>query len=96
MEVANLSGPCCSVMGLFPKIITGSWLFMITNMEKKCFKLCSHILPVLCVSYRRSLSKDANDFFDAETGVLEAPMVVQIAGQVCILLHTAYSSSHLL
>lgn len=61
-------------------------------MQKKCFKLCSHTLPALCVSYRCSLSKDANGFFDADTGVLEAPVVVQIAGQVGVILHTAYSS----
>ncbi|CAG01752.1 unnamed protein product, partial [Tetraodon nigroviridis] len=30
---------------------------------------------------RCSLSKDASEFFDADTGVLEAPLVVQIAGQ---------------
>ncbi|XP_063321127.1 cilia- and flagella-associated protein 74 [Pelmatolapia mariae] len=31
---------------------------------------------------RRSLSKDAKKFFDSDTGVLEVPMTVQVAGQV--------------
>ncbi|XP_038149035.1 cilia- and flagella-associated protein 74 [Cyprinodon tularosa] len=31
---------------------------------------------------RQSLSKDAEDFFDSDTGVLEVPMTVQVAGQV--------------
>ncbi|XP_056241792.1 cilia- and flagella-associated protein 74 isoform X1 [Seriola aureovittata] len=31
---------------------------------------------------RRSLSEDTNTFFDRDTGVLEVPMTVQVAGQV--------------
>ncbi|MED6257656.1 hypothetical protein ATANTOWER_029069, partial [Ataeniobius toweri] len=31
---------------------------------------------------RRSLSKDAENYFDSDTGVLEVPMTVQVAGQV--------------
>ncbi|KAM4570699.1 cilia- and flagella-associated protein 74 [Fundulus diaphanus] len=31
---------------------------------------------------RQSLSKDAENFFDSDTGVLEVPMTVQVAGQV--------------
>ncbi|KAG7226924.1 hypothetical protein INR49_022219 [Caranx melampygus] len=31
---------------------------------------------------RHSLSKDANQFFDSDTGVLEVPLTVQVAGQV--------------
>ncbi|MEQ2254957.1 hypothetical protein ILYODFUR_008951 [Ilyodon furcidens] len=30
---------------------------------------------------RRSLSKDAESYFDSDTGVLEVPMTVQVAGQ---------------
>lgn len=46
---------------------------------------------LLLLPYRCSLSKDAKKFFDSDTGVLEVPMTVQVAGQVCIiLLYTAY------
>lgn len=54
--------------------------------------------PALCLSYRCSLSKDANQFFDADTGVLEAPVEVHVSGQVriskssCTML--AYATAH--
>ncbi|KAF7656333.1 hypothetical protein LDENG_00042830 [Lucifuga dentata] len=47
---------------------------------------------------RRSLSQDAQDFFDKETGVLEVPMEVQVAGQVQpvpFMLHAVVTSSDL-
>uniref|UniRef100_A0A4W6BMF6 Calcium channel, voltage-dependent, L type, alpha 1D subunit, b n=1 Tax=Lates calcarifer TaxID=8187 RepID=A0A4W6BMF6_LATCA len=37
---------------------------------------------------RRSLSKDAQKFFDSDTGVLEVPMTVEVAGQVQPVLFT--------
>ncbi|XP_026187330.1 cilia- and flagella-associated protein 74 isoform X3 [Mastacembelus armatus] len=37
---------------------------------------------------RRSLSKDAKNFFDSDTEVLEVPMVVQVAGQVQLVHFT--------
>ncbi|XP_067447707.1 cilia- and flagella-associated protein 74 isoform X2 [Thunnus thynnus] len=37
---------------------------------------------------RRSLSKDAKTFFDTDTGVLEVPMTVQVAGQVQLVHFT--------
>lgn len=66
------------------------------NTEKS-FNLCSHALPLLWLSCRSSLSKDAHKYFDADTGVLEVPVVLQIAGQVCFIgyyiVYQTYSKS---
>lgn len=47
------------------------------------------LTPSFLLSHRRSLSKDAK-FFDSDTGVLEVPMTVQVAGQVCVMLRTIH------
>ncbi|XP_047428401.1 cilia- and flagella-associated protein 74 isoform X2 [Mugil cephalus] len=47
---------------------------------------------------RRSLSQDAKEFFDSDTGVLEVPMTVQVAGQVQpahFTVHAVVTSSDL-
>ncbi|XP_076023285.1 cilia- and flagella-associated protein 74 [Genypterus blacodes] len=47
---------------------------------------------------RCSLSKDANEFFDGDTGVLEVPMIMQVADQVqpvLFTLHAVVTSSEL-
>ncbi|XP_029975349.1 cilia- and flagella-associated protein 74 [Salarias fasciatus] len=47
---------------------------------------------------RRSLAQDAGEFFDSDTGVLEVPMTVQVAGQVqpaCFTVHAVVTSSDL-
>ncbi|XP_013865837.1 cilia- and flagella-associated protein 74 [Austrofundulus limnaeus] len=47
---------------------------------------------------RRSLSKDAENYFDKDTGVLEVPMTVQVAGQIqpaCFTVQAILTSSDL-
>lgn len=54
----------------------------------------AHDATTVCLlSHRSSLSKDAKDLFDSDTGVLEVPMAVEVAGQVCITA-TRCSLSH--
>lgn len=36
------------------------------------------------VSFRHSLPEDAGKYFDKESRVLEAPMTIQVADQVCV------------
>lgn len=48
------------------------------------------LTPFFLLSHRLSLSKDAKKFFDSDTGVLEVPMTVQVAGQVCVMLRTIH------
>ncbi len=48
---------------------------------------------LLLLSHRSSLSKDAKKFFDRDTGVLEVPVTVQVAGQVCTVFCTTYIPS---
>ena len=36
------------------------------------------------VSFRRSLPEDAGKYFDKESRVLEAPMTIRVADQVCV------------
>ena len=33
---------------------------------------------------RKSLFEEAGKYFDKETGVLEAPMIIKVADQVCL------------
>ncbi|PWA32973.1 hypothetical protein CCH79_00016861 [Gambusia affinis] len=40
---------------------------------------------------RHSLSKDAGNYFDSDTGVLEVPMTVQVAGQVLPAQYTIHA-----
>ncbi|XP_035998411.1 cilia- and flagella-associated protein 74 [Fundulus heteroclitus] len=42
---------------------------------------------------RQSLSKDAENFFDSDTGVLEVPMTVQVAGQPKFFTRPKHSSN---
>ncbi|XP_028308509.1 cilia- and flagella-associated protein 74 isoform X3 [Gouania willdenowi] len=47
---------------------------------------------------RHSLAKDAGEFFDSVTGVLEVPMTIQVIGQVqptCFTVHAVVTSSDL-
>lgn len=50
-----------------------------------------HTAPVSVISHRHSLPKDARQFFDSDTGVLEVPVTVQVAGQVCMMLYFLHS-----
>lgn len=34
------------------------------------------------MTFRKSLAEDASSYFDAETGVLEVPLHIQVADQV--------------
>lgn len=40
----------------------------------------------MLISFRTSLEKDAPNYFDPETGVLELPLFIRVADQVLLLL----------
>ena len=45
----------------------------------------------LFVTYhRKNLFEEAGEYFDKETGVLEAPMIIRVADQVCHLITLCY------
>lgn len=69
-----------------------SLLFSAREHEDKAVFMTNgdFLTPSFLLSHRRSLSKDAKKFFDSDTGVLEVPMTLQVAGQVCVMLRTIH------
>ena len=66
-------------------LFVGSWYYASNQNQIE-----DDYLHVKCLCFcRKSLFEEAGKYFDKETGVLEAPMIIKVADQVCLFFQWA-------